>query len=536
MQPGPGDPRDILSSVPFAERTLQTLVTQRAKDSGDHPVITVEDTAITWADLQKRAAATASGLASLGVGRGDVVCHMATNTMGHVITLFSLAIIGAVECPVNTGLKGPSLRRVLGHSGARVLIVDADLLAQVEPELPGVEGLSTLVVRGEHESIPHAGRVVPEEELPNAALPGRFRSTYPHDPGMLLYTSGTTGPAKGVLLPNHFVFSTAAVKIGIWGLGREDVLFTGLPLFHANARFSTLLTACVLNARAVIVGKFSASQFWNQVRRAGATEVGTVGTVPAILLKTTTADQARGHRVRMMHGAGGLPLEHREEFERRFQTRLVVGFAMTETSHISTCSPDDPGRFLGAGRPVPGFHLTILGEGDEELAVGEVGEIAVRPVMPFSMLLEYYRDPVATEEAFRNGWFHTGDIGFLDNDGYLHWVDRKKDAIRRKGEMVSSKEIESAALGLPDIHEVAAIGVPAELGEEEVMLFVTAASGATRELLLQLHEHLREVLPAFAVPRYYELLSELPTSGTHKVEKRPLRERGIGPQTWDSTS
>jgi crotonobetaine/carnitine-CoA ligase len=533
MRAGPGDPATILASIPFQDRTLPALLEARCSDSPDRPIVDIAGEVLTWADLDQRSARLAGGLATLGISPGDVVCQMAGNTAAHVVAAFAVARLGAIECPVNTGLRGEPLRHVLSHSGARALLVEASHTERVLPELNQIPAIPFVIIRDGPASDVAGSVVMLEEELEGGRLPDH--PIAPWEPATIMYTSGTTGPAKGVVLPHHFAFSTAAVKVGIWGLGPKDVLFSPLPLFHANARYSTLLTACILNARAVIVSRFSASQFWDQVRDAGATEVGTVGTVAPILLERPADERDRDHSVRMMHGAGALPLERREEFERRFGVHLVTGFAMTETSHFSTTSPDDPGRYLGAGRPVPTFRVAILDDEDRAVVRGEVGEIAVRPETPFSIFLHYHRQPEATLEAFRNLWFHTGDLGYLDDDGYLHWVDRRKDAIRRKGEMISSRDVEAAALSFPGVAEAAAIGVPGDLGEEEVKLFVRSEESATIRVE-ELLEHCRSTLPDFAVPRYYEVVEAFPEGSTHKIDKKALRAAGVGEGTWDATA
>ncbi|MGH9154072.1 MAG: AMP-binding protein, partial [Acidimicrobiales bacterium] len=376
-------------------------------------------------------------------------------------------------------------------------------------------------------------RTLPAADLPAGRAPPA--DVAPRDPATIIYTSGTTGPAKGVVHAHHFAFSAAAVKIGTWGLGPDDVLFSALPLFHANARYSTLLTACVLDARAVLVERFSASAFWEQVAAAGATEVASVGTVAAILLERAPGRWDRAHRVRMMHGAGALPGPRRAEFEERFGVRLVNGFSMTETSHFSTTSPDDPGRNRGAGRPVPGFTVAIVDGDDQAVPAGAVGEIVVRPELAWSIFLGYHRDPQATVDSFANLWFHTGDLGRIDEDGYLHWIDRTKDAIRRRGEMVSSRDVEEAALSLASVAEASAVGVPGDLGEEEVLLVVRAAVGDDVDLPALL-DHCRRRLPDFAVPRYFRVVDELPHLATHKVDKRRLRQAWPAPDGWDAAA
>ncbi|MGI8516193.1 MAG: AMP-binding protein [Acidimicrobiia bacterium] len=507
------------------------MLRTRASVMPDHRVIEVDGTALTWDELDQQSMTMAGGLTSAGVGKGDVVCQMTSNSIDHVLVVFAAARLGAIECPINTGLRGKSLTHVLGHSGAKAVVVDQEFVDRLEPALSDVANAQVVVGTDDLPSGVAGRRVIPRAELEGAPITDQ--SVAPQDPATLIYTSGTTGPAKGVLHCQNFAFSAARAKAEAWGLSDSDVLFSPLPLFHANARYSTLLTACVINARAVIVKSFSASRFWNQVRESGATEVGTVGAVAPILLERDPSDQDRNHRVRMMHGAGALTLDQRTEFEERFGTRLVTGFSMTETSHLATVSPEDPGRYRAAGKPISEFEVEILDEVDRPTTPGVVGEIAVRPRTPFSMFLGYYRDPQATLDAFRNCWFHTGDLGFLDAEGYLHWVDRLKDAIRRKGEMISSQDVEEAARTFAGVAEAAAVGVPGDLGEEEVKLYVRAAAGESLDLIALL-AHCKSRLPDFAVPRYYEMIPDFPRTSTHKIAKSELRTAGIGPHAWDA--
>jgi len=520
---GPGDPRTLLAAVPFERRTLAALLDDRTP--ADDLFLEIADRRLTWAELADLAHAQAGRLAGLGVGRGDVVCQVDGNSLAHVVTALAIARLGAVECPVNARLKGAPLAHVLRDSGARVVIAGAAYADVVR----AAGAPAVLVVRGTNS--PPSGTVA-EEELAVGAV--RRADVAPGDPATIMYTSGTTGPAKGVVLPHHFAFSTAAVKVGMWGLGPDDVLFTALPLFHSNGRYSTLLTAAIVGCRAVVVERFSASRFWDEVRAAGATEVATVGTLAPILLERAPGAGDRDHSVRMMHGAGALPLERRAEFEERFGVRLVTGFAMTETSHFSTCSPDDDDRHAASGRPVPGFTVAILDEHGGRLGPGEVGEIAVRPETPYSMFLGYHGRPEATLEAFRGLWFHTGDLGYLDDRGLLHWTDRLKDAIRRKGEMISSQDVEAAALQFGAVAEAAAVGVPGELGEQEVKLFVRASDGARLDFQA-LRGHCEQALPAFAVPRFYARVDEFPKTSTHKIDKKRL-PAAAGVDDWDAAS
>jgi crotonobetaine/carnitine-CoA ligase len=527
------EPRDPLDTIPLSERTLGGLLAVRSRARPAHPVVEVSGTRLTWSDLAERSAHLAYGLADIGVRKGDVVCQLSGNTAAHVVAMFAIARLGAIECPVNTGLRGAVLRHVLTHSGAAVVLAEPEQLDRLAPEMTGRGGPNTLIVTGDHGGVTVPGvTVIVEAEMRG----GRFSDAevLPGDPATLMYTSGSTGPAKGVLHAHHFAFATAAVKASMWGLTSNDVLFSALPLFHANARYSTLLTACVLDARAVIVARFSASRFWAQVGAAQATEVGTVGAVAPILLAHPEHPDERRHHVRMMHGAGTLSPAQRQEFERRFRVRLVNGFSMTETSHVATSSPDDPNRYRGAGKPAPGFEVVILDDDDRAVPPGVVGQIAVRPGRPYSMFLGYHRDPEATLAASRNLWFHTGDVGFLDSDGYLHWVDRRHDVIRRRGEMISSRDVEQAALSYPHVAEAAAVGVPAELGEEEVFLLVRVNPGSDVDLG-DLEGHCRAALPDFAVPRFYKVVDDFPYTDTHKIAKHVLKSMGLVPDRDTAT-
>lgn len=501
---------------------LWSLCRSRVDEHPDRAVLDFDGTVWTWADLIAAAEGLAGGLAAAGVGAGEVVCHMSPNHPEAVVTMLALLRLGAVECPVNAGLRGQQLAHVLDHSGAGLLILDGSLSDRVDEQLPSAPRVRTVVLRRGRQ--PPAGvSVLDYAELRRCGLePPPFRSPGPGDAMNIIYTSGTTGPAKGAVLPQAFPMEQARIKIEQWGLTDDDVMFSALPLYHVNARFSTLGTALVVDGRAALVSRFSASTFWDRVRAAGATEVGVVGAVSSILLRQEPGPADRDHDVRMMHGAAGIPMDRRADFEERFGLRLVTGFAMTETGHLATTSPDDPMRYRASGRPVPQYEVAVVDLDDREVPAGTVGELVVRPRVPGVMMTGYHRQPEATEAAFRSSWFHTGDLATIEADGYIRWVDRAADAIRRRGEMISSTEVERAVCGFEAVAECAAVGVPSDLGEEEVKLVVTAEAGRTIDpAALQLH--CRATLPDFCRPRYLEILEELPKTATHKVNKHRLR-------------
>ena len=500
---------------------LWSLCEKRNAEHPDRIVLDFDGKLWTWAELIAAAESLAGGLVAAGVEAGEVVGHMSPNHPEAVVTMLALLRIGAVECPVNAGLRGQQLAHVLDHSGASVLIVDGSLADRVAAQLPSAPGVNTVVLRGGGQA-PEGVALVGYDELRGSSEPPPFRTPSPGDPMNIIYTSGTTGPAKGAVLPQAFPIEQARIKIEQWGLTADDVLFSALPLYHVNARFSTLGTALVVDGRAALVSRFSAGTFWDKVRAAGATEVGVVGAVSSILLRQEPGPADRDHNVRMMHGAAGIPMDRRAGFEERFGLRLVTGFAMTETGHFSTTSPDDPMRYQASGRPVPQYEVAVVDVDDAEVPPGTVGELVVRPRVPGVMMTGYHRQPEATQAAFRNGWFHTGDLATIEADGYIRWVDRIADAIRRRGEMISSTEVERAVCAFDGIAECAAVGVPSELGEEDVKLVVVPEPGKTIDPAA-LQRHCQATLPDFCQPRYLEILDELPKTATHKVNKPQLR-------------
>lgn len=543
-------------------RDLWSLCAARTGEHPDRVVLDFDGGLWTWAELIEAAEALAGGLAGAGVASGDVVCHMSPNHPEAVVTMLGLLRLGAVECPVNAGLRGHQLAHVLNHSGARMLILDGSLADRLAEQLPAAPNLTIVVQRGPGlasspaaaaEAVPSgsgsrtpAGVASSEPQTPagvavvdyddvrgSGMRPPPFKPPQPGDPMNIIYTSGTTGPAKGAVLPQAFPIEQARIKIEQWGLGADDVMFSALPLYHVNARFSSLGTALVMGGRVALVSRFSASTFWDQVRRSGATEVGVVGAVSSILLRQEPGPADRDHSVRMMHGAAGIPMDRRADFEERFGLRLVTGFAMTETGHFATTNPDDPMRYRASGRPVPQYEVAVVDADDNEVPAGTLGELVVRPRRPGVMMTGYHRQPEATLAAFRNLWFHTGDLATIEADGYIRWVDRAADAIRRRGEMISSTEVERAVCELDTVAECAAVGVPSELGEEEVKLVVVAEPGLTIDAR-GLQDHCRATLPDFCQPRYLEILDDLPKTATHKVNKHQLRHTEV-PTVLDLT-
>jgi crotonobetaine/carnitine-CoA ligase len=434
---------------------------------------------------------------------------------------------GAIEVPVHSAYRGPLLEHILTESGARILCCDAEFLERLHGlALPALE---RVVVRGPLDGPPPGlpchplGGALGHDPL--AASP-KLRGS---DVSCLLYTSGTTGRSKGVVLTHTANLQLSRSNIELMEYTSADVLYTAFPLFHVNAKFTSVTSALLTGATLVLDERFSASRFWDRMREEGVTSFNYMGTMLAVLLGQPESSRDRDHRVTRCYGGGCQPTTW-APFERRFGVRLHEHYGMTEIG-IATQNTRTVRRPGSIGRAAAVFEVRVADEGDREVPVNQVGEIQVRPRLPDIILREYWRRPEATIEAMRNLWFHTGDRGRMDGDGFFYYVDRLKDSIRRRGENVSSFEVESVVNAYGPVIESAAYGVPSELGEDEVMLAVVVDPQSLD--LAGLIAHCQRELPYFAVPRYVRVMTSLPKNPSERVQKFVLREQGVTDDTID---
>jgi carnitine-CoA ligase len=316
-----------------------------------------------------------------------------------------------------------------------------------------------------------------------------------------------------------------------FGYRPDDVLYTCLPLFHGNAQLLTFMTGVVSGAAVALGARFSVSGFWPDVLRHGATQFNYIGTILTLLLKGEPgADE--GHRLRLGWGAGANADVWRV-FEDRFGIRVSEAYGMTENGMVLYSPPDAP-RHGSCGKPIAMADVVVANDDDEPVEPGVVGQILTRPRRPFTMMLGYHRMPEQTLASFRNLWFHTGDAAYADADGYVYFVDRVKDAIRRRGENISSFEVEQIVNSFPGVVESAAIPVPSELGEDDVMVCLVPRGRTEEFAVAGLFAFCREEMPAFMVPRYVRVLETLPKTPTERVEKYKLRSEGVTADTWDA--
>lgn len=516
-------------------RVLGQLIHDRAQEKGSQPFVRFRGEWYSYRQVDALSGQVAAGLRALGVTKGDCVAIMLPNLPEFLALWLGANKLGAVEVPVNTDHIGELLVYLLNHCEAKVLCVAANLLPRisaVQERLSALRKLVVLPVGSESSPMPPLGdlEVIPFADLLTHGMVEPDPTVRPEDPFSISYTSGTTGPSKGVLLPHNYAIHLAEMIAHLLDYTADDTLYSFLPLFHGNAQMLAFLAALVGDARFALGERFSASRFWDEVRESGATATNVVGGVIGILMKQPVSAGDRDHSLRRMFTAAA-PTEIWRAFEDRFGVTLLEGYGMTECGMILMNRLDDS-RLGSVGKVAPGYQVLVVDDQDNPLHPGQVGEIVSRPTAPWSMMLGYYRMPEKTLESYRNLWFHTGDLGKYDEDGYFYFVDRKKDAIRRMGENISSQELERIVSAHPAVLECAAFGVPSELSEEDVMVAVVLHPG--RSLTPpELAEYCAANMARFMVPRYIEVMESLPKTPTQRIEKYKLKSRGRTPATWD---
>jgi carnitine-CoA ligase len=494
---------------------------ERAERDGDAVFCCCGEDTVTYAGLWREVERLAGGLAAVGVRPGTHVALMLDNHVGFLVSWFAVALAGGVEVPVNTAFHGESMRYVLGHSGSAVLIIEERYLARLEALRGGLPALRAVIVHGTPASAAdHAW-----DSLQGGRVAAGGQAT---DPVAVMYTSGTTGRSKGAVLPHRYYLMMAAGFIRNMRLGRDDVYYNCLPLFHAMAQLSGTMAPLCAGARMVLAPRFSLSRFWDDCRRYQVTGFGAIAAMTSLLYNAAPSPRDRDHRVRFGF-AVAVPPAIEQPFEHRFGVRLINGFGMTEAGQV-TYMPYDQRRPGSCGRPVSFYQLQIHDAAGRPVPAGQVGEIVLRPRSHSVTMTGYHQMPEETVQAMRDLWLHTGDLGRLDADGFLYFADRAKDAIRRRGENISSTEVEAALLLHPGVTDAAAYPVASELGEDEVMVAVVVA-GDPAPTAADLVSHCARELPAFAVPSFVRIVPELPKTPTMKTEKYRLRAEGITPDT-----
>ena len=514
-------------------RVLGELIEDRVKRNGDKIFLRFKDQNFSYEEINRFSNRCAHAFQNLGIMKGDKVSIMLPNCPEFLYIWFGLAKIGAVEVPVNTSYKGEFLRHIVDQSDSKVLVIAEEFLDRLRLIENSLNKLEKVVVFGTLQRQKKG-----ESKIPMMSFDEFFDSSdapvdvvvHPWDPISIIYTSGTTGLSKGALGSHNFWIVCAEKMLEYRDGKKEDIYFTFLPLYHFNAQVLTTLIVLIVEAQMVLLDRFSASRFWDEIRYYRATQFNYLGAVMPILAKQAHRDNDLDNPARIALGAG-CPPAVMEEVEERFGIKCLEGFGMTEIGIPIHVRVNDRRRG-SCGKPMDIYEVKLFNDCDEEVPAGEIGEIVFRPLAPFVMMSEYYNMPEKTLEAFRNLWFHTGDLARKDEDGYFYFVDRKKDALRRRGENISSFEVERAINTHPKVLESAAVAVQSELAEDEVKICVVLKPGETltpEELI----RYANDRMPYFAVPRYVEFMESLPKTPTERVQKYLLKQAGVTPNTWD---
>jgi crotonobetaine/carnitine-CoA ligase len=514
--------------APGQQMTVPEVLALRADATPDELFVRFQGDEVTFGQALARAERAAGGLSAIGIGKGDMVALMLANSLAFLDLWFGAALLGAVIVPVNTHLRGDGLRYIVEHCDATVAVVDADLTEPFVAAVPRGVGPGRRYVHGAGGA---PGFSALEELLAGAHATAQRARLLPSDLASVLYTSGTTGLPKGVMC-SHNSYAAAALEY-VYGYVRmrsDDVLFTCLPLFHVNAQALSAMPSLLTGRPWVMSARFSASRFFEQMREHEVTVFNYIGAMLTILLKQPEREDDAANPLRLTAGSSA-PAEQWTEFERRFAVQIVEIYGLTETAGVCLASPPDDVRVGCCGVPVSWSEVQIQRPDGSEAAPDEPGEFVIRSTSPNTMFQGYYKNAEATAAAVREDWFHSGDRGSRGADGYFRFIDRLKDSIRRRGENISSYEVEQTVNSHPSVTESAAVGVPSELGEEEVMIVVVPREGHQLDPA-ELVEFCAARMAAFMVPRYVSLCAELPKTPTEKIQKFALRERGVV-GAWD---
>jgi len=535
----------------FADRSgwaLPTVLRHHAAERPDAVWLDAPEEDATWSYAEMLASAERVGrnLLTQGASVGDRVVLVADNSSRFVRTWIGTAVAGLVEVPINTAYEHDFLAHQVRTVEARLAVVDdvfAERFVAVKEAAKDIVKFWVIDTGQQDKAIQvlrEAGwEAAPWDEL-EAELPAGtsvdLPDVQPQDLASVLFTSGTTGPSKGVAMPHAQMYFFADECVSLVRLTADDAWMTVTPLFHGNAQFMAAYPTLVAGARCVIRSRFSASRWIDQIRESRVTVTNFIGVMMDFIWKQDRREDDADNPLRVVFAAPTAatlvePMRQRYGIE-----AFVEVFGLTETSApiISPYGEDRPAGAAGLAAD-EWFEVALVDPAtDEEVGIGEIGELVIRPKVPFICSMGYYNAPEKTVEAWRNLWFHTGDALRRDEDGWFYFVDRFKDALRRRGENISSYEIETSILSHPAVVETAVIAVPAstEAGEDEVMAYVITQDEVTPQ---QLWEHCDGRIPSFAVPRYLRFVDELPKTPSQRVQKAKLRDLGVTPDTHDRT-
>lgn len=509
---------------PSGTGTLYDAFAERVRAHGERTFLVFEDrdgttTEYTYAAFHDRVLRLARGLADRGIGHGDFVLVHLGNCPEVLLSWFALARIGAVLVPSNTANTAPELQHILDTSRPKLVITEELFLAAVDGGIDrsAISAPEVVVARGDvPDQTPFESLIASDPTPPETVVTA-------DDLFELIFTSGTTSKPKAVMLTHANVVRAGLDAVHCCWLTDGERCLTALPMFHVNAQAMSALGAMTVGGTLVLIAEFSATRFWQQVRRHEATYTSIVAMHLRTILAQPSVAGERDHKLRRVFYAINVSTPEKEAFEERFGATLLNGYGLSEAMVLLTCAPVvGDRRWPSIGLPAPGRQLLLLGEDGQPVAPGEVGEIAVQGTPGRNIMLGYYENPQATAAALQDGVLRTGDKAYADERGFLYFFDRKKDVIKRAGENISAMEVESVLIEHPAVAEVAVVGVPDAIRDEAVAAMIVPAEGTSPDAQ-ELVKFCRERLAKFKVPTIIEFAEQLPKTSIGKVRKDELR-------------
>jgi crotonobetaine/carnitine-CoA ligase len=509
--------------------TYPELIEHQARAVGDKPYILHEGESISFTAFDRATCRAANGLTRFGAEAGDGVALLMGNCIEYLYLFHGIPRAGLYSIPVNTALKGEGLAFILTNSEAKFLVIDDTLYRGFE-KLGGPVGQihKVFVRRTSEKTLPQGTHDL--QELLDATDKNPDHAFDPEAVSYLMYTSGTTGLPKGVVNRNSQVNIPGYTAVANMAFTPEDVLYTALPLFHANALIVTAGFALCRGIPIALERRFSASGFWDSVRRYGGTSFNALGAMVPILMKQPEKPDDGDNPVRLVI-TSACPTHLWEPFAKRFDVTIWEAYGAVDGGGVSIFNFGDA-PVGSVGKIITDHEWKLVDDDGNEMPTGQIGELITRSPQAGSSSVEYFKNPEASQKKVRGGWTYSGDYFYADKDGNLFFVDRKNDCMRRRGENISSFEVENILEKHPDIQECAAFGVPSDLGEDEVMIWIKPREGV-RPDFEALMQYCKESMAYFMIPRYVEIVDHIPRTETLRVQKGQMKKRGVTENTWD---
>jgi crotonobetaine/carnitine-CoA ligase len=521
---------DVWNSMDESWESYGKIFEDKAQMNAGKVALITEHERITYDQLDERVNRIGNALEAMGVQKDDKVCVMLPNIPEFLYTWWGNAKLGGVTVPLNIALRGEGLAYIINHSDAETIVLShryVPVLEKIRGELSHLKRIIVLGPDGKQaKNLPT--KAIDFGELLTAPATSPMKEVWSEDVDSIMYTSGTTGMPKGVIHRHSRCYGGFVLPI-MTGYTEQDVIYNTLPLFHIGGQ-NMVWMALAADTKVAMAERFSASRFWSDVRQYSATFTLFLGAMIPILHKQPAQRDDRNNPLRIALSAAA-PKTIWTEFERRFNVKIVELYSQTEGGFMINTDAKQAGKVGSMGKPSATFDMKVVDNHDNELPPGKVGELIYKPAGG-APLTEYYKNPGATAEKTKGGWIHSGDLAYQDEDGYFFFVDRKSDFMRRRGENISSFEVEKIINGHPKVLESAAYAIPSELGEDEVMVAVVLRPGEQldpQELMQYCETH----MAYFMIPRYVRFVDAFPKTGTERTMKYQLKDDGVTPETWD---